>query len=487
MHSVKYFALSLIVIQLVSCDPSKKEPSGVMTGKYWKDQALNDIIPAWTRYSQNKTSGTFYTNLDSVWKPFGSSEIYPSMISRHLFGYSAAYLLSGEDRFIDIADSAAAWLIEKAWDKEYGGWYDGLDEAGNPTLTTKTTFVQVYAATGLALYYFVTHDSAALDYIKRTNDLLEQKVWDKGGGGGYFNVMNRDWSVSDTGKSFSSEITPVSGYLAYLYLATKDQIFRDQIDRIMTLVNDKMRDRETGWVLEDFDRNWNYLGSRQADNEINTGHNIETSWMLLKEYLLTGEEHKKSAGLSIARKMTESGVFNSYGVWLGSASVHDPLKTSSDTYWWIQAYGNMISLYLYRTTGEKKYLDYFKAGAELWDRSFVDRRHGDTFFRIDSAGNLLDATKSGRFKASYHNMEHCLVNYQCLNLWVSNDPVEFHFRINSSDAGEILYPVLVEDSTVSIVKAVTEDQKGQLIITKGQSVVLPAGKKYRLQIILKKS
>lgn len=486
MHPLKYPASFLIVILMASCNHSEKHPAGVMSGKYWKDQALNDIVPYWTRYSQNERSGTFHTNLDSVWKQFGSTEIYPSMISRHLFGYSAAYLLSGRKEDIDIADRTAEWLIDKAWDREYGGWYDGLDESGNPTLTTKTTFVQVYAVTGLALYYFVTHDSLALDYIKKSNDLLEQKVWDKDGGG-YFNVMNRDWSVSDSGKSFSSEITPVSGYLVYLYLATRDPEYREQIDRILTLVNEKMKDKETGWILEDFDKSWKYLSSLQAGNEISVGHNIETSWMMLKDYLLTSDEGRKSAGLGLAQKMFRSGVLNKNGVWLGSASRKDPAAPGNDTYWWIQAYGNMISLYLYRATGDNKYLDDFKSGAELWDRSFVDRKHGDSFFRIDSAGNMLDATKAGRFKASYHNMEHCLVNYQCLNLWVSNQPVEFHFRINSSKAGDLLYPVLVEDGTVKIDKVEIDGKGSNLITKKDQAVVLPAGKKFRLDIILKKS
>ncbi len=485
MSSVKFITAFLIAIQLFSCSSSNTHPTGVLSGEYWKDQALNDIIPAWTKYAQNERSGTFYTNLDSVWKPFGSSEIYPSMISRHLFGYSAAYLLSGRDEDIEIADKTARWLIDKAWDREYGGWYDGLDENGTPTLTTKTTFVQVYVITGLTLYYFVTHDSIILDYIGKSNDLLEQKVWDKDGGGGYFNTMNRDWSIGDPGKSFSSEITPVSGYLIYLYQATKDQKFREQINRVLSIVKEKMVDKETGWVLEDFDRSWNYLGSGHSVSEINLGHNIESSWMLLKSCLLSSDETQKSAGLNIARKMQRAGGMNKNYVWLASASKPDPVKLSSGTYWWIQAYGNMISLYLYKATSDNKYLDYFYKSAAVWDRSFVDRRHGDTYTSIDSAGNLLDATKAGRYKASYHNMEHCLANYQCLNLWVNKSPVEFHFRINKSNEGDILNPVLIEDENIMIEKALVGGKEGKMLVTRGQSVILPAGKNYKLDVQLK--
>jgi mannose/cellobiose epimerase-like protein (N-acyl-D-glucosamine 2-epimerase family) len=483
MQSVKYIASFLIIIQLVSCNDISKNSTGVLSGRYWKEQALNDIIPYWTRYSQNERSGTFHTNLDSAWNQFGSTEIYPSMIARNLFGYSAAYLLSGNDEYIDIADKTARWLIEKAWDKESGLWYDALDEEGNPTMTSKTTFVQVYVITGLTLYYFVTHDSTVLHYIEKSNELMEQKVWDKEGEG-YFNMVNRDWSAGDSGKSFSSEITPVSGYLIYLYLATRDQEYQNQIDRILDLVTEKMVDKETGWVLEDFDRKWIYNQLRNDASEISIGHNIETSWMLLKNYLLTSNENQKQAGLNIAFKIKEAGVFNENNVWLGTADRTDLSRRANDTYWWIQAYGNMVSLYLYKVTGDKKYLDDFKKGSDLWDRCFLDRKHGDTFFRIDSAGNMLDATKAGRYKASYHNMEHCLVNYQCLNLWVNNEPVEFHFRINSSDEGDLLNPVLLEGKDINIEKAVLEDGSGKVLKTEGQSVILPAGTNYRIDVIL---
>jgi mannose/cellobiose epimerase-like protein (N-acyl-D-glucosamine 2-epimerase family) len=486
MHIQRSLFIIFTAVFLFSCTGKKADAPDVLKGKYWKDQAINNIVPAWTRYSQNERSGTFYTNLDSLWQPFGSAEIYPSMISRHLFGYSVAYLLSGNDEYIKIADRTFRWLIDKAWDKEFGGWYDALDEAGNPTLTTKTTFVQVYAITGLTLYYFVTHDSSALSYIEKSNDILEQKVWDRGGSGGYYNVMNRDWSINDSNKSFSSEITPVSGYLIYLYLATKDQKFQDQINRILEMVTFRMVDRETGWVLEDFDRDWNYIRLKQDASEISVGHNIEATWMLLKNYLLTSDQIQKESGLAIADKLRQTGVFNKHNVWLSNTSRTNLSEHSADSYWWIQAYGNMISLFLYETTGNKDYLADFKRGAELWDSCFVDRRHGDTFFRIDSTGKVLDATKAGRFKASYHNMEHCLLNYLCLNMWVNKEPVEFHFRINSSEEGDLLYPVLIEDKDVRIEKAVNPAQNSKSLPVKDQSVVLPDGKSYKLDVVLMK-
>ena len=472
-------------VLFISCNTGRKERPDVMSGDYWKTQAIRDIMPYWTRYARDTEYGAFHTNLDSVWTRTGSRNKFPSMISRHLFSYSVAYLLSGNNEDIRIADSTFNWLIQKAWDKEYGGWYDALDEMGNPVQYTKTTFVQVYAVTGLTMYYFVTRDKKALEYIEKSNNLLEEHVWDTLSGG-YFNSMNRDWSIADSNKSFSSMITPVSGYLFYLYQATREKKYSDQIGRILDVTVEHMIDPQSGWVLEDFDRNWNYISRRNDATEINIGHNIEAAWMLLKSYLLTdNKDHLKSAQL-IAEKIKSSGVFMDNGIWLTSAGRLDPSLHSADTYWWIQAYGNMFSLYLYKTTGDDKYLDDFRKGAILWDKSFMDYRNGDTFLSVDSAGMITDARKANQFKASYHNIEHCLLNFLALNLWVNNDPVEIHFRIRSSADGDLLYPNILEDNDIRIKKALVNNGKRSVPVNDGSAIVLPKISDKMLTIILRR-
>jgi cellobiose epimerase len=468
---------------LSSCTNSPNKTSDVLSGDYWKTQALRDIMPFWTKYAQDKKSGAFFTNLDSVWSPSVNQDKYPSMISRHLFSYSVAYLLSGDEDNLKIADNTAKWLFKNAWDKEYGGWYDALDAEGKPVETTKTTFVQVYAITGLTLYYFVTHDSTVLNYIEKSNDLLESKVWDSKCGG-YFNKMNRDWSIADSNKSFSSIVTPVSGYLIYLYQATREKKYLDQISKVLDTAIDKMVDKESGWILENFDRDWKYAAGRNDETEINIGHNIEAAWMLLRNYLLTGHQRHLKSALSLTDKIDEAGVFRKNGIWLTTTSRLSPSQKGSDTYWWVQAYGNMFSLYLYHIEHDRKCINDFLKGSDFWDSRFMDRKHGDTFFSLDSAGSIKDATKATRFKASYHNMEHCLLNFLYLNLWVNNAPVEFHFRISSSSDGDVLYPSILEDKNIKVSKVVIDDMNRGDLANGGQEIRLPELTDSRVEVTL---
>ncbi|MDY0099768.1 MAG: AGE family epimerase/isomerase [Bacteroidales bacterium] len=477
------FLLPALILWMPSCIDSASDSPTVMSGNYWKEQALKGIMPYWTKYSRDTAYGGFHTNLDSEWEPFGSSYKYPSMISRHLFSYSAAYLLSGEEEYIRQADSTVEWLIGKAWDKEYGGWYDELDREGKPVQTTKTTFVQVYAVTGLAMYYFVTRDSTALSYIIKSNDLLEAKAWDRSTGG-YFDMMNRDWTISESNKSFSSVITPVSGYLFYLYHATRDSKLSEQISRILEVTMNKMADSQSGWILESFNRNWEYLPAKDDLSEINTGHNIEAAWMLIKDYLLTGNESRLNSAVRLAGMVHEAGLFNSRNIWLSTVSRSEPFRTAPFSYWWIQAYGNMFSLYLYHVTDETKYLDDFEQGAMAWSEGFLDRKNGDTYLSTDSLGKGIDGTKANRFKTSYHSIEHCLLNYLMLNLWVNNEPAGIYFRINSSEKGDVLYTSLLEDDNIKVTEVSLPGNDQAVFRIENSAVHLPPLKYQKIKVIL---
>ncbi|MFN5423564.1 MAG: AGE family epimerase/isomerase [bacterium] len=444
---------------------------------------MNDIMPSWRMHAKDTLYGAFHTNLDSAWKTFGSNSKYPSMLARHLFSFSVSYLLSGNDQDLTIAKETVKWLIDHAWDQQYGGWYDELDEKGNVVRDTKNMFVQVYTITGLTMYYYVTKDSLVKKYIDMSNDLIQSKAWDQQHHG-FYNEMKRDWTINDSNKAFASQITPVSGYLMYLYAATREQKYLDQIEKIVNATAENMIDKKTGWVLEYFDKDWNYLTSGDESSEVNIGHNIETAWMLLKTYGFTGKKEYLNTAKTLSEKIYESGVSKDKRFWYTGVGLNNPALHTETAYWWIQAYGNMFDLYWHHFSGDNNYIKGFEKGASFWDRYFIDRKHGDTYTGVDSNGIVKDATKANRYKTSYHSMEHCLVNYLALNQWVNNEPVELHFNIQQSDAGDRLYPVLLEDSAIMISEARLNNTTHDKLQIDGQSVVLPSLKNSPITVVL---
>lgn len=449
-------AVLFLILSFYSCKPSRPEFPFREEG-YWKKQGLEDIIPYWTQYAADREHGGFHTTLDRQWKPYGDSMRYPSMVARHLFGYSAAYLMSGDPAHLETAQELKDYLLNTAWDKAHGGFYDMLTVSGEAARANKNIFVQVYSITGLVMYYFITLDPEVLKYIREANSLLETKAWDPVSGG-YFDELNPDWTVVDSSKSFSSVITPVSGYLLYLYLATRDEVYLGQAERIMNTVLDKMRDKDSGWILESFDRDWNYKAPPPTVTEINTGHNIETAWMLLRLHLLHPNDRFEKEALSLAEAIHRSGLDTGSGVWFASHAKDLSGGHADYSYWWIQEYGMMFDLCLYKGTGREEYLSLFDRGAAFWDKFYIDREYGDTYLGVFLDGRLKDGTKANRFKASYHNMETSLLNYLYTALWVNRRPVQLHFKITAARSGDLLYPLPIEDLDL-IIKSVHLDGK----------------------------
>lgn len=478
------FLALLAILVTTGCSNSKRlEDVDILNGTFWKDQALQAIIPYWTQNTIDNDDGAFITNLDRSWNQVDRTEKYPSMISRHVFSYSVAFLLTGEERYLKIASRAVDFLLENAWDKNYGGWFDVLDKKGNPLETTKSSFVQFYTNTGLAMYYFVTLDPEVLQYIEKSNEIIESKRWDNTWGG-YFNLLNQDLTVKSSDKSFSSEVVPVSSYLLYLYLATKEEKYLDQAERIMNVALAKMLDPESKWILESFDKEWHYQTREADESEINIGHNIEVVWMFYRLFFLTGKKDYLDSTKIITENIIKWGFEKEKGVWYSTVGRLDPSLHREFTYWWIQAYGNMFDLYLYRITNDKKYLEDFKKGARFWNEYFLDKEFGGTFLSIYLDGKMKDGKKAGRYKTSYHTVEHSLLNYLYLDLWVNNKPVELYFYILSPRKNAKLYPVPIEDNTIKL-KEVIINGKNWSDFNKAKAYInLPELQKIKMKVVL---
>jgi len=475
----RIFYLLFATIGLAGCENKEQPADAHMDSKYWKHQALVDILPFWTKHAVDSVNGSFHSDLDGNWMPTGDTR-YPSMIARHLFSYSVAYYMDGREEQIEVADRIKDYLLTHAWDTLHGGWYDVLTVTGEPQQRTKSTFVQVYVITGLALYYAVTHDAEVLDYINRSNQLLEEKVWDKDKGG-YFDLCEQDWTLATKTKSVSSQLAPVSGYLLYLYTATRSADYLSQAERIMDVIMDRMTDSETGWVLESFDEGWKYSYSSKGADEINIGHNIEVAWALLRLYLLNDRNDYLKSGLSLAERLHQHGFDNQTGFWYATIGNQNPSLKSDFTYWWIQAYGLMFDLCLQYVNPDAGHMEDFKQGAAFWDNYFIDKKNGDTHLSVLRDGTPSDTRKANQYKASYHSMEHGLLNYLYLDNWVDPKPLTLYFRVNSS-GGEPLYPLLIERSDARISSVIIDGKPSDSGAIDSGFVRLPTLREVKVEV-----
>lgn len=433
-------------------DPGAVAASGaaapLLPAAFWRSQAMTDVLPFWTRHARDTIDGGFRAFLDREWRPADRQGRYPGMVSRHLFSYAAGYLMTGEPEHLARAEDAVAWMLEHGWDPEHGGWYNEVAADGTVVDGAKDLFMQLYAATGLAMYRLATHDREARAYLDRTLTLLDRYAWDEARDG-YVASLNRDLSVADAGKDISPQLAPLSGYLLYLYLATRDERYLDRAQQVLDVVLDRMRGPTGGWVLEHYDTAWAPVpgGSRTAFR-VSVGHNLETAWTAARLYRLTGRDRYREAAVELGRQTLEH-AFLPTGTWLHHFRLADPDDRAERTPWWVQAYGNMTALTLFRLTGEARYLDAFRAGAAFWNRHVIDPLYGGAYLAVDTLGAIARGDKAVRTKTSYHAVEHGLLTALYTGLWLTGEPQTLYLRV-AEPGGERLWPLPVAEPEARI-------------------------------------
>jgi mannobiose 2-epimerase len=450
----RLFIVLVMLAGLPAAAPAQPADS-LLQGAFWTQQGLNVILPAWTEHARTE-EGVYYAELDRTWTPQDSTTQYPGMVGRHVYSYVAAYFMSGDEAHLRRAKEALDFMIEHGWDDQYGGWYNAVTRSGTVVDADKDLFMQIYATMGVALYALATKDSTAQAYLERSRRFMREHAWDQEHGG-YVDVLNRDGSVQSALKDFSPQLAPLSGYLLYLYPATRDSSYLREAERIMDLTLTHMQGPD-GWVRERFAPDWTFLPDDDKNSHLNVGHNLEVAWLLLRLHALTGTERYRQEGLALTDQLLEHAFHDDSGAWLHKLRRTDRSQHPDTAVWWVQAYGNMLQLYAYRVTGAQRYRDAFRKGAEFWTRHFVDDEHGGTVLRVHLDGRVADGAKAVRTKTSYHAMEHALLNFLYLSLWVNETPATLHYRIEGP-FDDTVSPLPVEATRPTIQRLLVDERQ----------------------------
>jgi mannose/cellobiose epimerase-like protein (N-acyl-D-glucosamine 2-epimerase family) len=488
MMQHKRFGLILVLlffvasIQSFSFAQDEMNQERYLTGEYWKNQALTEMIPFWPSTIDEKNGG-FFTKICREGSIAPSDLKYPRMISRLVFGFSTAFLLSGDERYLEYAKHGLTYLQQYGWDHQYGGWYSELKD-NSPNISTKDLFDETYGNLGPVFYYYVTGDEQALDLVKKTHRLITEKAWDKQYGG-YFGIVNRDWSVTESYKTFNSEIDTATAYLIYYYLCTKDPGLLEDLKNIGNVAIDHMYDPQTGYIRELFTRKWVYLDSYLGPNQIDIGHNLKTAWVLLRLYRLTGEKRYYIYARKIADLMMEAAWDKDNFGWYFSKNVNLPVQTDTEKRkcWWTQEEGNVMLLNLFGLEKDQRYLDYFQKSTSFWDAHMIDHRYKEVFAYTTAEGIPFPGLKGDLYKSAYHTMENALMNYLYTQLYVHKQTAELYFNLSAASNGIRHYVKIVESPDVIIKNVEINDKVWQNFNAKEGYVDLPQGKNMKVKVV----
>ena len=451
-----------------------------LDGAFWQRKAVDELIPLWHAHAPDRERGAFHLNLSRDWQPFPPANKMPAMISRQVFGFSAAYLLSGDDRYLDTAREGVAYLLERAWDVKYGGWFDLLTPEGEPLEQRKSIPCQLYTNVGLTLYTFVTGDSRALAAVN-ASVAIQRTAGHDTAYGGYYDALNRDLTVADDGKNKHAHYGYVGSLTLNLWLATRDPGILAWQRELTDLTLERMMDAY-GWVhgfTSRFDRQWQRMSPAGSQESIPVGGQLTAALSFLRLYQQTGEGRYRDAGLALGERVTRFGWDGERGGWLDNIAAAPPHTQNANpaVSWWVQIYGALLQLHLYHVTGDQVHLDRFVTSARFYLRYFTDPIYGGLFDSVSPEGALIgDGRKAQPWRTSYHEMEFAMLCYLYLNLYVDQKPATLHFRLNAVNAPSTHHVSLVDDPSVRISAAWVDGRPTNAYDGDTPRLMVPRGK-----------
>jgi mannobiose 2-epimerase len=338
--------------------------------------------------------------------------------TRILWTFSAAARVLGDAAYRETADWAYEYIVDKFWDKEFGGVYWMLDYLGRPLNIRKQIYAQAFAAYGMAEYFRATGRAESLELAKQLYRLIEEKSGEPKYGG-YLEARARDWSpledlrLSDKDlncpKSMNTHLHVLEAYTNLLRV-WDDAGLRASLAALLRVTMDRIVDGDTGHFKMFFDNQWTSL-----TDHVSFGHDIEGSWLMQEAAEALGDralvERARVLAVRMAQAVYDEGLDKDGSIFYEASHgrMVDPNK-----HWWAQAEAVVGFYNAWQVCGEERFRTAAWRAWEYIEDKVVDKVHGEWHAKLRPDGTEWkaeedsDACLVGAWKCPYHNGRVCL-------------------------------------------------------------------------------
>jgi len=384
-------------------------------------------------------------------------------ISRLVYGMASCYLMTGEDRFLEVAEKGTLYLREHMRfydaDEKVVYWYHGIDVHGSredkifasefgDDYDAIPAYEQIYALAGPIQTYRITGDPRILKDAEMTVDLFERFYLDKSNGG-YFSHLDpitldpRSDSLGPNKgkKNWNSVGDHAPAYLINLYLATGEKRYADFLEYTFDTIAAHFPDYENSpFVQEKFFENWAKDQQHMwQQNRGVVGHNLKIAWNLMRMDSLKHKDAYVTVARRIAEEMPKVGMDTQRAGWY---DVMERVKHGKEEWnrlafhdrkaWWQQEQGILAYLILNGTLGDNEFLKIARESEAFYNAYHLDHDDGGVYFNV-LANGLPYLLGTERFKGShsmsfYHASELCYLSAVYNNLLIFKRPMDFYFK-----------------------------------------------------------
>jgi mannose/cellobiose epimerase-like protein (N-acyl-D-glucosamine 2-epimerase family) len=384
-------------------------------------------------------------------------------ISRLVYGFASAFMLTGEDSFLEAAEKGTQYLRDHMRfcdpDENLTYWYHGIQVTGRREQKLLSSefgddydsipmYEQIYALAGPTQTFRATGDQEILTDIENTL-LLFDRFYKDNQLGGYFSHIDpvtldpRSESLGPNRarKNWNSVGDHAPAYLINLYLATGEQRHLDFLADTANTICDHFPDYDhSPFVQERFFEDWSHDNSWgwQQDRAV-VGHNLKIAWNLMRIQHARPSDKYVALARKIAGLMPDAGSDRQRGGWYDvvertlqpGQSVHRYVWHDRKA-WWQQEQAILAYLILQGSLGGSDFEKHGREAASFYNAFFLDHEDGGVYFNT-LANGLPYLVGNERLKGShsmsgYHSMELCYLASVYTNLLITKQPMTFYFK-----------------------------------------------------------
>lgn len=387
-------------------------------------------------------------------------------ISRTVYGFATAYLLTGEDRFYEAAEKGTQYLRDYICkrDREQSEgvvyWLHALNAKGNrleevlgslfgDDWGTIPAYEQIYALAGPIQTYRINGDPGILADAEKTIALFDKYYKDNGPAGGYYSHMTTDTfdpkadslQHNRARKNWNSVGDHAPAYLINLYLATGETKHLDFLEYTFDTIAERFPARDgSPFVQEKFFEDWSpdKTWGWQQDRAV-VGHDLKIAWNLMRMNSARSKDNYVALAEQLAHAMIPVGMDPQRG---GCYDVIERFPEPGGKYhrlafhdrkaWWQQEQAILAYLILNGILKKPEYLKHARETSSFYNAWFLDTDSGAVYFNVLANGlpYLLgnERDKGSHSMGAYHATELCYLAAVYTNLLITKQPMDFYFK-----------------------------------------------------------
>ena len=403
----------------------------VLRGDTWLRHHREDLMPYWDRpEALGEPLGNFpsFRDRDGELLPESPESTVRglSTLARQVYGYSHAFMMTGEDRYLTYAKAGLDWINTKAKDQVYGGYYSRLTINGDPVDPSADKSVFDLASLGLAygMYFNVTRDPAAEADLLAVRDLIFDKYYDAAANrvkDALTYDLATEVDTNDNGGDITNLLVPGTAVLlpnlAILTDPVRQAQFKDDLRRV---TDSLIAQHKNTSATKPAQRFWFWgrtLGFGDFDAlQTDFGHNIKSYEMIYNASNLFADHPWQSLDADRDR-LLQRAWDNPAARWNQRMGNFVAGNVVPDSEWWIHDEADQLlaAMDLHDGFDDNDLQDQLARSAQSFLDTFVDRdpfqRARETFTRISRNPDDTDLRKSFFGKNMLHNNEHALIMY----------------------------------------------------------------------------